>query len=76
MNVVKVYLKEVHEEKPYTTEWFKQFSDKEFVKVTATWISFGAECKKTILSELETICIHKASLFPELDTVSQYLRNR
>ena len=34
------------------------------------------ECKKTILSELDTICIHKASLFPELDTVSQYLRNR
>ena len=27
MNVVKVYLKEVHEEKPYTDEWFKQFSD-------------------------------------------------
>ena len=56
MNVVKVYLKEVHEEKPYTDEWFKQFSDKEFVKVTkefvkvtATWISFGVECKKTIV---------------------------
>ena len=49
MNVVKVYLKEVHEEKSYTTEWFKQFSDKEFVKVTATWISFGEEYKKTIV---------------------------
>ena len=49
MNVVKVYLKEVHEEKPYTTEWFKQFSGKEFVKVTATWISFGVEYKKTIV---------------------------
>ena len=49
MNVVKVYLKEVHEEKHYTDEWFKQFSDKEFVKVTATWISFGVECKKTIV---------------------------
>ena len=49
MNVVKVYLKEVHEEKPYTTEWFKQFSDKEFGKVTATWISCGVECKKTIV---------------------------
>ena len=49
MNVVKVYLKEIYEEKPYTTEWFKQFSDKEFVKVTATWISFGVECKKTIV---------------------------
>lgn len=53
MNVVKVYLKEVHEEKPYTTEWFKQFSDKEFVKVTATWISFGVEDKKTIVFNAE-----------------------
>lgn len=47
MNVVKVYLKEVHE------EWFKQFSDKEFVKVTATWISFGVEDKKTIVLNAE-----------------------
>ena len=53
MNVVKVYLKEVHEEKSYTTEWFKQFSDKELVKVTATWISFGAEYKKTIVLNAE-----------------------
>ena len=53
MIVVKVYLKEVHEEKPYTTEWFKQFSDKEFVKVTATWISFGVEDKKTIVLNAE-----------------------
>ena len=59
MNVVKVYLKEVHEEKPYTTEWL-QFSDKEFVKVTkefvkvtATWISFGVEDKKTIVFNAE-----------------------
>ena len=49
MNVVKVYLKEVHEEKPYTNDWCKQFPEKEFVKVTATWISFGEEYKKTIV---------------------------
>ena len=49
MNVVKVYLKEIHEEKSYTDERFKQFSDKELIKVTATWISFGVECKKTIV---------------------------
>ena len=49
MNVVEVYLKEVHEEKSYTNDWRKQFPEKEFVKVTATWISFGVECKKTIV---------------------------
>ena len=49
MNVVKVYLKEIHEEKSYTNEWFEQFSDKEFIKVSATWISFGVESKKTIV---------------------------
>ena len=49
MNVVKVYLKEVHEEKSYTNDWCKQFPGKEFVKVTATWISFGEEYKKTIV---------------------------
>ena len=49
MNVVEVYLKEIHEEKSYTNDWCKQFPEKEFVKVTATWISFGVECKKTIV---------------------------
>ena len=49
MNVVEVYLKEVHEEKSYTNDWCKHFPEKEFVKVTATWISFGVECKKTIV---------------------------
>ena len=36
MNVVKVYLKEIHEEKSYTNEWFEQFPEKEFIKVSAT----------------------------------------
>ena len=49
MNVVEVYLKEVHEEKSYINDWCKQFPEKEFVKVTATWISFGKEYKKTIV---------------------------
>lgn len=60
MNVVEVYLKEVHEEKSYTKEWLKQFPNKEFVKVTkefvkvtATWINFGAEYKKTIVLNAE-----------------------
>lgn len=47
MNVVEVYLKEIHEEKPYISECINQFSDKEFVKVTATWISYGVEYKNT-----------------------------
>ena len=53
MNLVKVYLKEVHEEKPYTNESLKQFSDKDFTKVTATWVSFGVEYKKTLVLRTE-----------------------
>ena len=50
MNLVEVYLKEVHEEKPYTNE---EFSDKDFTKVTATWVSFGVEYKKTLVLRTE-----------------------
>ena len=53
MNLVKVYLKEVCEEKPYTDERLKQFSDKDFTKVTATWVSFGVEYKKTLVLRTE-----------------------
>ena len=53
MNLVKVYLKEVHEEKPYTDERLKQFSDKDFTKVTATWVSWGVEYKKTLVLRTE-----------------------
>ena len=53
MNLVEVYLKEVHEEKPYINEAFKQFSDKEFIEVTAPWVSFGVEYKKTIVLSAE-----------------------
>lgn len=53
MNIVKVYLKEVYEEKPYTDERLKQFSDKDFTKVTATWVSFGIEYKKTLVLRTE-----------------------
>lgn len=53
MNLVKVYLKEVHEETPYTNDWYKQFSDKDFTKVTATWVSFGVEYKKTLVLRTE-----------------------
>ena len=53
MNLVEVYLKEVHEEKPYTDERLIQFSDKDFTKVTATWVSFGVEYKKTLVLRTE-----------------------
>lgn len=53
MNLVKVYLKEVHEEKPYTDGRLRQFSDKDFTKVTATWVSFGVEYKKTLVLRTE-----------------------
>lgn len=51
-------------------------SDNKLKKHVVKELLIPAECKKAILSELETICIHKASLFPEIDTVSQYLRNK
>lgn len=51
-------------------------SDKKLKKHVVKELIIPAKCKKTILSELEMICVHKASLFPELDTVSQYLRNK
>lgn len=54
MNLLEIYLKEIHEEKPYNPEWCRKFPNKEFVKVTATWINFGAEYKKTIV--LNTKC--------------------
>lgn len=41
MNLVEVYLKEIHEVKPYHSEWCKEFPDREFVEVTATWNSYG-----------------------------------
>lgn len=41
MNVLEIYLKEIHEEKPYITDWCKKFPDREFIKVTATWICYG-----------------------------------
>ena len=52
-------------------------SDSKLKKHVVRELIIPADCKKTILSDLETLCcIHKASLFPELDTVSQYLRNK
>ena len=49
-------------------------SNQKIQKHVVKELTTPAGCKKKILSELERVCIHKASLFPELDTVSQYLR--
>lgn len=51
-------------------------SDNKIKKHVVKELIIPAKCKKEIMHELETICIHKASLFPELDTVSQYLKNK
>lgn len=51
-------------------------SDRKIRKHVVKTLLIPAEYKKTIMSELEEICIHKASMFPELDTVAQYLRNK
>lgn len=47
MNLVEVCLKEIHEEKPYHSEWCKTFPNREFVEVTATWNSYGHTFKET-----------------------------
>ena len=51
-------------------------SDRKIRKHVIKEIIIPSYCKKMIMKELDEICIHKASLFPELDTVSQYLKNR
>lgn len=51
-------------------------SDNKLKKHVIKELIIPAEYKKAILTELEMVCIHKASLFPELDTVSQYLRSK
>ncbi len=51
-------------------------SDNKIRKHVIKEIIIPANCKEHIMRELDEICIHKAALFPELDTVSQYLRNK
>ena len=51
-------------------------SDKKIKKHVVKELIIPSWCKKSILRELDAICIHKASLFPELDTVAQYLRKQ
>lgn len=51
-------------------------SDKKIRKHVIKELRIPSSVKRSILAELETICIHEASLFPELDTVAQYLRNK
>lgn len=51
-------------------------SDRKIRKHVIKELIIPSSCKREIISELEAICIHKASLFPELDTVAQYLREK
>ena len=47
MNLLEIYLKEIHEEKPYNSEWCRKFPEQEFVEVTATWDCYGKVYKQT-----------------------------
>ena len=47
MNLLEIYLKEIHEEKPYDAEWCKKFPNVKFVEVTATWECYGRVYKET-----------------------------
>lgn len=47
MNLLEIYLKEIHEEKPYDAEWCNEFPDRKFVEVTATWECYGRVYKET-----------------------------
>lgn len=51
-------------------------SDYKIRKFLVNEIIVDADSKKMILQELESICINQASLFPEVDKVADYLRNR
>ena len=48
MNLLEIYLKEIHEEKPYNSEWCRKFPDREFVEVTATWECYGKVYKRRL----------------------------
>lgn len=47
MNVVEIYLKEIHSVDPYDEEWGKEFPDRKFVEVDATWNSYGHVYRQT-----------------------------
>jgi hypothetical protein len=42
MNLLEVYLEEIHSVEPYTAEWVKEFPDREFVEVDVTTNSYGS----------------------------------
>ena len=51
-------------------------SDRKLRKHVLKELRIPAGCKAAILQQLEQVNIHQASLFPEPDTVAQYLRRK
>ena len=51
-------------------------SDRKLRKHVLKELRIPAGCKAAIMQQLERVNIHQASLFPEPDTVAQYLRRK
>ena len=51
-------------------------SDRKLRKHVLKELRIPAGCKAAIVQQLERVNIHQASLFPEPDTVAQYLRRK
>jgi hypothetical protein len=41
MNLLENYIKEIHSIAPYTVDWTKEFSDRQFVEVNLTSVCYG-----------------------------------
>ena len=58
MNLLEVYIVEIHSEKPYTEGWTKKF-DKEFVEVDVTTNCYGSVKRNTTIWTTEELKKYK-----------------
>ena len=65
MNLVEVYLEEVHKVTPSHEEWCDEFPNLKFVKVEATWGSYGRSFKRED--------IYNSEIWEEIKKVGYYL---
>jgi hypothetical protein len=47
MNMLEIYIEEVHSEKPYIAEWTKEFPEREFVLVEVSTNCYGSKKRET-----------------------------
>lgn len=43
MNLLEVYLEEIHSVEPYTEDWTSEFPDREFISVDVTTNCYGSK---------------------------------